>query len=105
MAVKRLEEIEGGLVLVENGEVCEELSMPAGGLMSAENPEFLEQKIRKMKAKARAMGVPEGIDPFANLSFLSLPVIGEVRLTTEGIYDFGLQKFIRNDGSVVEESE
>lgn len=105
IAIKRLEEIEGGLVLAENGEVFEELSMPAGGLMSAENPQFLDQKIRKMKAKARKMGIPEGIDPFANLSFLSLPVIGEVRLTTEGIYDFGLQKFIRNDGSVVEESE
>lgn len=105
IAVSRLEAIEGGIVLVENGKVYEEIPLPAGGLMSAENPVILAEKMIKIKNKAQQMGVPQGIDPIGNLSFLSLPVIGEIRLTTEGIYDFERQCFISNDGTVLSEQD
>ena len=40
-----------------------------------------------MKEKARQMGVRPDIDPFMTLSFLSLPVIPELRIIDAGIYD------------------
>ena len=52
------------------------------------------EKLEKAKEKALAAGVNPGIDPFMTLSFLSLPVIPELRLTTRGVFDVSQQKYI-----------
>lgn len=87
LAVSKLQENQGGYVLVENGEVFDALPAKAAGMMSDEPAEIICEKISRMKKKAREMGVPQGVDPFATLSFLSLPVIPEIRLTVKGLYD------------------
>ena len=40
------------------------------------------------------MGVSRGIDPFMTLSFMALPVIPTLRITTRGVYDVNSQQYI-----------
>lgn len=95
LALKTLQEIQGGMVLVEKGKVFDAIPMEAAGLMSLLPAEELTRRVRLMKEKAVEMGVQNGIDPFAHLSFLSLPVIPEIRLTPQGLYDVIQGRFIR----------
>ena len=46
-----------------------------------------------MTALAHEMGVAEGISPFIALSFVSLPVIPQARITPRGVYDVDRQAF------------
>ena len=46
------------------------------------------------KAAAHSLGVGTGIDPFMTLSFMALPVIPTVRLTTRGVVDVITQQYI-----------
>lgn len=87
LAVNRLIELQGGYVLAGSGKIQGELPLPVMGLMSGWSYEKVEQQLAGLVAKAHAMGVPEGMDPFITLSFIALPVIPQVRLTTSGMYD------------------
>ena len=50
--------------------------------------------IAPAKDAAFALGVSRGIDPFMTLSFMSLPVIPTLRLTTRGVFDVSQQKYV-----------
>ena len=50
--------------------------------------------LENAKAAAYTLGVSAGIDPFMTLSFMSLPVIPTVRLTTRGVIDVNTQQYI-----------
>lgn len=54
----------------------------------------VQKQLNQMVAHARALGVPEAIDPFMTLSFISLTVIPELRLTDNGLYDVNLGQFV-----------
>jgi len=43
---------------------------------------------------ARALGCPLAA-PFGTLSFLALPVIPELRITTRGVFDVTEQRFLQ----------
>ena len=43
---------------------------------------------------AYALGVSEGIDPFMTLSFMALPVIPSLRITTRGVFDVTTQRYV-----------
>ena len=43
---------------------------------------------------AFALGVSREIDPFMTLSFMSLPVIPTLRLTTRGVIDVDKQQYV-----------
>ena len=65
--------------------------------MSREDAQTVADAALRMKKLARDMGVPEGVDPFATLSFLSLPVIPEIRITPQGLYDVKTRQFLDRD--------
>ena len=50
--------------------------------------------LEEAKSAARSLGVPKGVDPFMTLSFMSLPVIPTLRVTTKGVFDVESQKYI-----------
>lgn len=87
LAVKEIIRMQGGLSIAAGGQVKHCLPLPIMGLMSDAGFSTVNETLRTMKAQARLMGVAEGIDPFLTLSFLSLPVIPEIRITTRGLYD------------------
>ena len=86
LAVKAIEAVNGGLVVVRRGEVTAQLPLPIAGLMSdLPLPRVIEQKNSLLEAAA-ATGCRMA-DPFLALSFLALPVIPEIRITDQGLVD------------------
>jgi adenine deaminase len=87
LAVRTLAECGGGFVCVHQGRVLELLPLPVAGLMSDQEPESVAAGLDRLNAAARSLGCPEHINPFMQLSFLSLPVIPRLRLTDRGLVD------------------
>lgn len=94
LAVNKLTENRGGIVVENDGEILGEVRLGIAGLMSDEPLENVDRELESARAAARALGVNPAIDPFMTLSFLSLPVIPELRITTKGVFDVANQKYI-----------
>jgi len=85
-AVKRLIELQGGIVVVDRGCVLGELQLKLAGLMSTEKPEVVYEKYKALVKSLRDHGsVFENV--FMTLSIISLPVIPELRITDRGLVD------------------
>lgn len=95
LAVKELQKINGGYLLVQDGKVIESLPLQLCGLMSTESAEEFIPKLDSMIKTAHDMGVNPNIDPFITLSFMALPVIPEIRITDCGLFDVTKFKFIQ----------
>ena len=93
-AVNRIADNKGGIVVVKDGQVIEELPLEIAGLMSDKPLTEVNDLLEKAKAAAHCLGVGTGIDPFMTLSFMALPVIPTVRLTTRGVVDVIKQQYI-----------
>ena len=93
-AVRRIVENQGGIVVACDGRVVAELKLPIAGLMSDRPLGEVSEALERARTAARAMGVSDGIDPFMTLSFMSLPVIPEIRLTTRGMFDVAAQHYL-----------
>ena len=50
--------------------------------------------LENAKDEAFLLGVSRGIDPFMTLSFMALPVIPTLRITTRGVIDVITQQYI-----------
>lgn len=94
LAANHIAKLQGGIVIASGGRVVEALPLPISGLMSQEEPEYVMAKVKQLNAIARAMGVAEGIDPFLTLGFMPLPVIPNIRITDQGLFDSKAFKFI-----------
>lgn len=93
-AVNRVVELNGGIVVWNRGKAAAEVPLAIAGIMSAEPLEAVNEKLETAKAAAYALGVNPGIDPFMTLSFMALPVIPTLRLTTRGVFDVGKQEYV-----------
>lgn len=85
-AIIALKECGGGYAVVETGKEPNVLPLEIMGLISNRSHKEVQDKIHNMIEQTRKMGVPRGVDPFITLSFLALPVIPEIRITTRGVY-------------------
>lgn len=83
-AANEIAKMQGGKIYVEDGEVKSSLALPIAGLMTDENPNIVIKKMEELKEKAQ---VKDGIDPYMNLSFVSLGVIGDIRLLPGGPFN------------------
>jgi adenine deaminase len=93
LAVKRLTELQGGIVVVNKGRVLGELQLKLAGLMSIEEPETVYKKYRAIVDLLREHGsIFEHV--FMTLSLISLPVIPEIRITDKGIVDVKAKRTI-----------
>ena len=86
LAANRLAEMEGGFVVVLDGQVLAELALPVAGLMSLEPFETVERALRILRAAAQNLGVILH-EPFLQLAFLALPVIPHLKITDHGMVD------------------
>ena len=93
-AASRVAELNGGIVVWDQGEVKAELPLPIAGIMSDEPLETVNEQLEAAKAAAHALGVSQGIDPFMTLSFMALPVIPSLRITTRGVFDVTSQSYV-----------
>lgn len=93
VAVNRILELSGGLVAVTDQKVAAELPLPVAGLMSTESLEAVRNQMDQLVKAAHEFGaaIP---DPFMILSFLALPVIPELKLTDQGLFDVIRFKYV-----------
>ena len=86
-AVNAIIDMNGGMVVCDNSCVLESQQLEIAGIMTDDTVNDVFQKMIKLKDKAYELGVNENIDPFMTLSFVSLPVIPSLKLTSMGVVD------------------
>jgi adenine deaminase len=87
--------MDGGAVLVNDGAVIEEMPLPLGGLMSDQNGEWVDAKLKSIEKKSvEELGVSKNVEPLMTLCFMSLPVIPELKITDMGLFDSASFNFI-----------
>lgn len=94
LAANRVSEIGGGITVYNYGRNLGEVRLEIAGLMSDASLVDVNSKLEAAKNKAFELGVNRTIDPFMTLSFMSLPVIPKLRLTTRGVFDVEEQIFV-----------
>ena len=92
-AVEIIQAMGGGLAVVSNGKALASLSLPIAGLMSEAPAANVNVQLENLLHAAKNLGckIP---DPFMTLSFLSLPVIPELKITDKGLVDVNQFKFV-----------
>ena len=93
-AVNRITELDGGIVVWNDGKAAAEVPLAVAGIMSDEPLVTVNEKLEKAKEEAFRLGVSRGVDPFMTLSFMALPVIPVLRVTTRGVFDVTSQSYV-----------
>ena len=95
LAIENVKQNGGGFALVKDGKVIESLSLPVAGLMSDLSGEEVSKKLLSLHKKAVVeLGVNESLEPVMSLTFMSLIVIPELKLTARGLFDIFENRFI-----------
>ena len=95
LAVEKLIDMDGGMVLVKDGKVISSIALPIAGLMSQESGEEVERKLSALHEKAhKELGISKEVEPIMTLTFMSLPVIPEIKLTDRGLFDYSSFDFM-----------
>ncbi|MEG1658805.1 MAG: adenine deaminase [Oscillibacter sp.] len=93
-AVNRVVALGGGIVVLKDGKSLAELPLGIAGIMSDDSLVAVNSALETAKQQAFALGVSRGIDPFMTLSFMALPVIPSLRITTRGVFDVNHQTYV-----------
>ena len=93
-AANRVVENHGGIVVADNGTITAEVVLELAGIMSDAPLVQINEALEAAKEAAFAQGVNTGIDPFMTLSFMALPVIPQLRITTRGVIDVLTQQYV-----------
>ncbi|MGP3667532.1 MAG: adenine deaminase [Candidatus Bathyarchaeota archaeon] len=93
VVVRELVKMGGGMVVVRSRTPLASLPLPIAGLMSDKPLETVKEKLDKLILASKNIGCTLP-NPFMTLSFISLPVIPEIRLTDKGLVDVNKHKFI-----------
>ena len=93
-AVNRVVELNGGIVVWDGEAPIAEVPLAIAGIMSDEPLVTVNEKLEHAKEVAHTLGVNPGLDPFMTLSFMALPVIPSLRITTRGVFDVTTQSYV-----------
>lgn len=94
LAVKTVEKMNGGIVVVANGEILAKLSLPIGGLISTSSAEEVEHGLNLIENALLKIRPNNNFNAFLTLSFLALPVIPSIKITTKGLFNVNTFQFI-----------
>ena len=93
LVANEIRKMNGGKIVVRAGKVLESLPLPIANLMTDEHPMQVIEKMKRMKEFANITN--KEVDPFMNLSFVSLAVIGSLRLLPGGVFDVNNWHFVK----------
>ena len=94
VAANRVVENCGGITVANDGKITADVPLEIAGLMTDKPLREVNTMLEQAKAAAHRQGVREDIDPFMTLSFMSLPVIPTLRITTRGVVDVLTQQYV-----------
>ncbi|HWO97165.1 MAG TPA: adenine deaminase [Bacillus sp. (in: firmicutes)] len=86
-AVEALRRLQGGIAIVQNQQTIASLSLPIGGLMTNQPFDQVNESLHQLDTALKQIGASQAFNPLLTLSFLSLPVIPELKLTDKGLFD------------------
>lgn len=92
-AVIQVCRMKGGLSIVSDGKVLADLPLPVAGLMSEEPMGKVKEDLENLEKVAKQLGVTID-DPFMALSFVTLAVVPDLKLTDMGLFDVNKFKFV-----------
>jgi len=92
-AIRSLQRLGGGMVAVYGGKMMSSVPLPIAGLMANASVRQVHGQMQGLLASAKRLGCKLP-DPFMTLSFLSLPVIPELKLTDKGLVDVNQFKIV-----------
>jgi len=94
LAVNTVKEMNGGIVVVANGQILAKLSLPIGGLISLNSAEEVENGLNDIENALLKIRPNNNFNAFLTLSFLALPVIPSIKITTKGLFNVNTFQFI-----------
>ncbi|MEH7095407.1 adenine deaminase [Neobacillus vireti] len=97
VAANAVKDMQGGMVVVNQEKVIASLKLSIAGLMSDRPYQEVYSKLNEINLALRTLGANEHFNPFLTLSFLSLPVIPELKLTDQGLFQVSKFKHIGID--------
>ncbi|ABE51698.1 Adenine deaminase [Methanococcoides burtonii DSM 6242] len=86
LCANTIRSMNGGICVVSNGKVVEQLELPFAGLLSTLPAEEVEKKLTDLHKAVKEIGCALPA-PFITHSFIALPVIPSLRLTDMGLFD------------------
>jgi adenine deaminase len=93
IAVDKIAEIQGGIVIVNNQNIVDFIDLPIGGLISTDPIGKVSEKLQILRKIADDFGV-EINSPFMTLAFMGLPVVPKLKITCDGLYDVENHTFV-----------
>ena len=94
-AIEDIKTMGGGICLCREGKVLAHLPLPVAGLMSEQPAAEVAEEMRRILSIAEAeFGINAGIQPVMTLVFMTLPVIPELKLTANGLFDVTRFEFV-----------
>ncbi|WP_158734682.1 adenine deaminase [Alteribacillus sp. YIM 98480] len=96
-AIHAIKNMQGGLAVVKDNQVIAALPLNIAGLISDKDSDEVNNLLHQLNASLLDIGCSQTFNPFLTLSFLTLPVIPELKLTDAGLFDVGTFKHIPVD--------
>lgn len=93
-AANQIIKMQGGLCVVKDGKVLASNALTIAGLMSKYDVHTASNKSQELKKATYKVGFKKADNPFMALSFLSLTVIPELRISTKGLIQTNTQKTV-----------
>lgn len=84
MAANRVIELQGGIAVVENGEILAELPLPVAGILSEEPVSVIGEQMGTVRQALEKLGY-QHYDPIMSLCTNSLPVSQLLKITDQGL--------------------
>lgn len=93
-AAVELVKMQGGKVVVKDGKVIAKLPLPIAGLISDKDFDYVVKHCEELNNAAKELGCTLD-DAFMTMSFLSLPVIPELKITDKGLFSTKKWDFVK----------
>ena len=93
-AAEELKRINGGIIVVKDGKTLASVSLEIGGIITSRACEEVISDLTKLHDAVKILAPTITFNPFLTLSFLSLPVIPEIKITDKGLFDVRSFNFI-----------
>lgn len=93
-AAVELVKMQGGKVVVKDGKIIAKLPLPIAGLISDKDFDYVVKHCEKLNNAAKELGCTLD-DAFMTMSFLSLPVIPELKITDKGLFSTKKWDFVK----------
>ncbi len=93
-AAVELVKMQGGKVVVKDGKVIAKLPLPIAGLISDKDFDYVVKHCEELNKAVKELGCTLD-DAFMTMSFLSLPVIPELKITDKGLFSTKKWDFVK----------